>query len=310
MPELPKLPELPKIPEFRLGRHINISGNFITIPWYAKSLGYSIFQIFLGTPYVNLSKAIDKDLVIKFGSELTKRNMLMVVHGSYTINLCHDPQSTRFEQSLKSLVQDLNATSFIGKRCLGVVIHMGKNIPANNISDTNALDNYVIGIKNALAATPASTCIILETGASQGSEIGSKIDKLALIYQKLSKAEKKRVTFCIDTCHIWATGYDISSSANVKAFFDIFDNKIGIDKISCIHFNDSRTKLNSHVDRHADLGYGFIGEIGLRAIAVMAKKYNIPLIAETPLDSIDPATGKNITFDTELAVMKMWSGVD
>ena len=295
------------MPEFRLGRHINTSSTFVATPWYAKSLGYNIFQLFLCVPYrTSVSKNKQDEQLIKFGEELVKRNMILVVHGSYTINLCHPANSTKFKASIKLLIHDLNSIALIGNNCLGVVIHMGKNIPANALSDDAALNNYVVGIQTALAATPPSTNIILETGASQGSEIGSKIDPLAEIYHKLTKSQQNRITFCIDTCHIWATGYDISNPAGVKKFFAEFDDKIGINKISCIHFNDSRTPLNSHVDRHADLTYGHIGVAGLKAIAQFAKKNNIPLITETPLDAVNPKTNKDVTFEEEIATVKSW----
>ncbi|XWV24806.1 putative endonuclease 4 [Tupanvirus deep ocean] len=292
--------------EFRLGRHINISHGFVTAPWYAKSLGCDIFQIFLGAPQQVLSKARQKDDLIKFGKELDKRSLKMVVHGSYTINLCHPKKSKKFQASLKSLVQDLNASADIGKNCLGVIIHMGKNIPENKLTDEQALDNYVVGLQDALASTPSNTRIILETGASQGSEVASEIDGLSEIYWKLEEEERERIFFCVDTCHIWATGYDISTPVGVKRFFKEFDDKIGVEKIICIHFNDSKTGLQSCVDRHADLGYGHIKADGLKAIAQYAQKNKIPLIMETPLDAVNKETNRDVTFEEELTKVKTW----
>jgi len=161
-------------------------------------------------------------------------------------------------------------------------------------------------LKNALAATPDNTIIILETGASQGTEVASKIEGLNEIYWKLDENERTRIKFCIDTCHIWATGYDISTPAGVKAFFKEFDDMIGIDKIALIHFNDSKTQLESCVDRHADLGYGFIKTTGLKAVAKFAFKNRIPLLTETPLDAIDIKSNKDITWQGEFAKIKSW----
>ncbi|AGF85196.1 endonuclease IV [Moumouvirus goulette] len=292
--------------KYRMGRHINISSGFVSAPEYAEKLGCSIFQVFLGAPQQVLSKERQNDELVKFGRELSKRNLKMVVHGSYTINLCHPEKSKKFQASLKSLVQDLNASAIIGFRCLGVIIHMGKNIPENKLSVDEAINNYVIGIKKALELTPNSTTIILETGASQGSEVASKIEGLAKIFNGLNKEERERVKFCIDTCHIWATGYDISSVTGVKKFFREFDKQIGVEYISCIHFNDSKTGLESRVDRHADLGYGEIKELGLIAIAQFAKKNNIPLIMETPLDAVNEKTNRDITFSEEFKKVKSW----
>jgi deoxyribonuclease-4 len=231
--------------------------------------------------------------------------MIMVVHGSYTINLSHPSNSPKYKASLKSLIQDLDSSVIIGERCLGVIIHMGKNIPDNKISNRQALDNYIYGIKQALKETQNST-IILETGASQGNEVGSSIDGLTYIYWSFDEKERERIMFCIDTCHIWATGYDISNSSGVKNFFKEFDEKIGIEKISVIHFNDSKTGLNSHVDRHADLGYGHISDTGLRQVAKFAKKHKIPLVMETPLDAIDTNTNQEITFEDEFQRVLSW----
>jgi deoxyribonuclease-4 len=292
--------------KFRIGRHIGINQQFVNTPLYAKSLGYNIFQIFLSVPQKVLSKARQGEVLFQMGKELEKYDIKMVVHGSYTINLCHSKKTSRYNASIKSLVQDLNSTVDIGKNCLGVIIHMGKNIPENKLTDDQALNNYVIGLKDALHQTPDNTCIILETGASQGSEIASELDGLAEIYWKLTDNEKMRIMFCIDTCHIWATGYDISDAVGVKRFFKEFNDKIGLKKIACIHFNDSKTGLQSYVDRHADLGYGFIKSFGLQEVAQFAKKNNIPLVMETPLESVNTKTNKEITAEEELKMVKLW----
>ncbi|BCS83296.1 apurinic endonuclease IV [Cotonvirus japonicus] len=290
----------------RVGRHINISEGFLTAPENAKNSGYDIFQIFLGAPQRILSQARQQDQLIKFGNIIEKMNMFMVVHGSYTINLCHPINSKKFIASVKSLVQDLNSTELIGKNCLGVIIHMGKNISENKLTNDEAIQNYILGLKQALSETSNNTTIILETGASQGSEVGSRITGLAQIYNGLTSKEQSRIYFCIDTCHIWATGYDISSSSGVKKFFKKFDKMIGINKILCIHFNDSKNPLDSHVDRHADLGYGRIGETGLREVAIYAKKYNIHIIMETPLDAVNKKTNKSVTRMEEFRKTKTW----
>lgn len=291
---------------FRIGRHINTTHGFTTAPAYADSIGCEVFQVFLGSPQaVNSKPKKEKDLVA-FSLELTTYKLKMVVHGSYTINLCHPPKSKQFQSSVKALVRDLTATHTIGKRCMGVIIHMGKNIKTNNITDQQAIRNYVRGLKKALAETPDDTHIILETGASQGTEVGSRIDGLEEIFWGLNLEERKRVKFCIDTCHIWASGYDISTKAGAKKFFVEFDKAIGVDRIACIHFNDSKTGLNSNVDRHADIGRGHIKSTGLKAVLKYAKKRKIPVILETPLDTVDSKTNRDVTFPQELKRIKRW----
>ena len=291
---------------FRIGRHINTSHGFTTAPAYADSIDCEVLQVFLGNPQAINSKPKQEKDLIKFSSELNKYKLKMVVHSSYTINLCHPPKSKQFQASVRSLVRDLNATHIIGKRCMGVVIHMGKNIKANNITNQQAIRNYIRGLKKALSETPDDTIIILETGASQGTEVGSKIDGLEEIYWALDAKQRRRVKFCIDTCHIWATGYDISTRVGVRKFFNEFNRAIGIDRIACIHFNDSKTGLDSNVDRHADLGHGHIKSVGLKAVLKFAQKHKISVIMETPLDTVNPKTNKDVTFPQELAKIKKW----
>lgn len=292
--------------KFRIGRHISTGYGILTAPGYAKRIGCNIFQIFLGFPQQIISKAKPPEVLAKLGEELAKNRVKMVVHGSYTINLCHPATNKLFKTSVKSLVQDLNSSAVIGKKCLGVIVHMGKNISANKLSEQEAIKNYIAGLKIALKQTPENTTIILETGASQGTEVASEIEGLVEIYWGLDEAERLRVKFCIDTCHIWASNYDISTPKGVNAFFNKFNEQIGIDKIACIHFNDSKTVLGSHVDRHADIGYGYIGDAGLKAVAKYAKKNKLPLICETPLDSVKTSTNSDITVEDELEKINSW----
>lgn len=291
---------------FRIGRHISASNGLPLIPSFAKNIGCNIVQVFLGVPHQILSKEKPIKDLIGFGQELIKHDMLSVIHGSYTINFCNPLESKLFQTGVISLVKDLNATSIIGGQCLGVIIHMGKNTKLINLSHQQAVNNYVNGIKQALAKSPKETIIILETGASQGNEVASKIEGLKEVYWSLDSSERSRVKFCIDTCHIFATGYDISTIDGVKSFFNQFHEKIGIKKIACIHFNDSLTKVGSHVDRHADITYGYIGEKGLKTVALFAKKHKIPLIMETPLYAINKKTNSEVTIEDELAIVYSW----
>lgn len=289
-----------------IGKDISISSDFISTPEYAHKIGATVFQIFLSTPRQINTKCKQDHELIKFSENLIKYDLLMVVHGSYMINLCHPKDTSKYNNSMKNLIQDLKSSEIIGDRCLGVIIHMGKNIKELNLTRDQAISNYVSGIQSALSLTSQKTTIILETGASQGTEVGSKLEELSFIYHSLNKLEKNRVKFCIDTCHIWATGYDISNKKNVRLFFKNFDNLIGIDKIACIHLNDSKTKLDSHVDRHADLGYGCIGSTGLKEFVRHVNKLKIPIITETPYDTVEAT----VNFNTELKTIKSWLSRD
>lgn len=292
--------------QFLIGRHINAFQGFLTAPEFASKIGCTIFQCFLSNPSKATSKPRDEKELKLFAKQLDKYDMNLVIHGSYIINLCQPSNSFKKKSGLKSLINDLNSVSIIGNRVIGVIIHMGKNVEELKQSDEKAMSNYVDGLKQALKQTPKETIIILETGAGQGHEIGSKLEDLSKIYHSLTKSEQLRVKFCIDSCHVHSADYCLSDKKSVDKFFELWDKLIGIDNIICIHFNDSETDCGSHVDRHADLTYGFIGEQGLETIAKYAEKHKIPLIMETPLDAINIKTNQEITVADEMRRVKNW----
>lgn len=286
-----------KTENIRIGRHISIQNGFVKSADRAATQGCSVFQIFTASPRSANNRSLNITEIKKFAANLEKNHQLMVIHSNYLINLANQVRSFKFKKSVASLKQDLETAEWIGDRCLGVVVHMGKNITSNAISDEQAMQNYLEGVKQALSTT-RNTYLILETGASQGTEIASKIEGMAEIYWRTPENYRTRLRFCIDTCHIWATGYDIGSAAGVKKYFQKFRKYIGTKTIACIHFNDSLNRCNSHVDRHADLGYGLIPVAGLQAVAAYAARHGIPIIAETPLDHINAKQ--------ELTIIKNW----
>lgn len=124
----------------KIGRHINISNGFVSTAEYTKSLGYNCYQIFLGSPHSTSGKTQSTEDLLKLKSELKSLSMTIVIHGAYTINLCHTLGTNKSKNSINSLITNLNASVIIGKRCMGVIIHMGKNIAENNMSNEQALE--------------------------------------------------------------------------------------------------------------------------------------------------------------------------
>jgi deoxyribonuclease-4 len=134
-------------------------------------------------------------------------------------------------------------------------------------------------IKYVLDNSPEKSRIILETSSGQGSELGYKLDDFAKkLYNRFSKRYKKCLGICLDTCHMFAAGYDFSSKDNIKKLFKKIDNLFGIDNIWLIHLNDSKKEFGSKVDRHASLGEGKIGKKPLKNIIKVAYKLNIQII--------------------------------
>lgn len=165
----------------RIGRHMGSSWTWDEAIADVKTLGYNFLQLFLLNPQKLHSKPLPESVLLKLKSALETNKVLLVVHGSYTINLCQPKSTFKYKTSMKLLLSDLKSAEILGPTCIGIIIHMGKNIAELKQSDETALNNYAVGLSTALKATsisiPTST-IILETGASQGHEVGSKLEDL------------------------------------------------------------------------------------------------------------------------------------
>lgn len=269
-----------------IGHHFNISKGFLSSVDYAKSLGANFMQIFLGIPQSYTRKQRSDDELYMLKEKLKTNHMKMVIHGIYKLNFCNPLDSYIHKTGLENLVADLKDCEKIG--ALGVIIHMGKRL---ELDKEKATDNYVKGVKKALALTDnksdSSPKIILETGAGVGSEICSNLYDLHKLYKMFAKEEQKRIKFCIDTCHIFAAGYAISEPIYAEVFCETIDVLLGWNNVACIHLNDSRDCCGDCKDNHADLGKGNIGCDGLKEfIRIAINKYHVPVVLETPCEEL------------------------
>lgn len=260
-----------------VGHHLNTKCGFTTCPRYAHDIGANFFQIFLNSPHQYNAKRKSDDELVLFKIKLDSFNMKCVIHANYMLNFCNPCDTYKHQQAIKLLVADLNESVKCG--AIGVVIHMGKSL---KMSEEDALSNYVKGVKKSLRDSDNNSIIILETGAGQGTEICTSIDGLEKLFLKFTKNERKRLMFCIDTCHIFAAGYNIINKESVDKFCELVNSKLGWDNVACIHLNDSACPLNSKKDRHADIGKGCIGEEGLKLFVKECVKKNVPIVLETP----------------------------
>ena len=219
----------------------------------------------------------------------------VVIHGNYTINLCHNKDSYKLGWNMKLLINSLNDSI----DTLGLIIHMGKNVEEINIDDNQAIKNFVHNMKTALEQSSDKSTLILETGAGVGTEVCSKLSGLGLLRALLPKRLQSRVKFCLDTCHMYSVCYDYSR----PMLFDInVDMCLGWENVICCHFNDSKEPYKSRKDSHADIMNGYI-KSKLKPIAKLMHKYNIPMILETKEE-----VHNNIksTFEIQMDIIKLW----
>jgi len=254
-------------------------------------------QIFTRPPHQFKIHPYDFDKWEKLKNQIIKNKMKIVIHGSYLINFC---KSHLEDYVYKVLIEDLKISEHINS--LGVIIHMGHN--TEKVDDEIAFNNYIKHLTKVLEMTShLSAKIILETGAGQGKEIATRLNELGKIRKSLPDNLAKRVSFCLDTCHMFSAGYDLRNKLIVSSLENYIEMTLGWDNISVIHLNDSKCGFNCKKDRHEDIGFGFITNkmkhnIGFIKFIKICVKYKVPLVLET----IEEFTN----YSNQISMLKSW----
>jgi deoxyribonuclease-4 len=203
----------------------------------------------------------------------------IVAHATYLINLGSTDADIN-KKSIAALIEEIERCDALQIPYL--VLHPGSSQTADI---TSCLDTITENLNTVFEHMPGNTMILLETMAGQGSSTCYRLEHLAHIYQK--STFKNRLGICLDTCHIFAAGYDIRTQETYDAFWTAFDQIIDIDALKAIHVNDSKKELGSRVDRHENIGNGRIGLDGFKLLFNDQRFFAIPKILETPKDSIE-----------------------
>jgi apurinic endonuclease APN1 len=254
---------------------VNLDKTLVNYPCNAFQIAISpLVSNVMGSPIKN-------NLIIN--EIMKKKHIYGVAHGKYIYNFARKEINP---DHFKTLINDIELAKSIG---INIILHQGKNLTELKQSREEALNNYVKHITYILKQT-TDIKIVLENSARQGTELGYTIDELKEIYELFDNSLRNRIMFCIDLCHIFVAGeLDVRNGSDVKKFINEFNNKIGLNKLECFHFNDSAVEFNGRNDHHADITKGFIGSKsldGFTEIAKIAKKHKIPLILETPTDEL------------------------
>ena len=237
----------------------------------ALSYGANAFMFYTGAPQNTNRGVINDNLTLEAYNLMKDNNIALenvVVHAPYIVNLAN---FNNFDFSVSFLINEIERCNQLGVKYL--VLHPGSAV---NCSRDEAIKNIAKGL-NLILDNDYNVTILLETMAGKGNEIGKNFEELSDII-KLVKFQDK-IGVCLDTCHLNDAGYDIS---NFDSLLDEFDNIIGIDKIGCIHVNDSKNDINSHKDRHDNFGFGTLGFDNLINIIYNDRISGIPKILETP----------------------------
>lgn len=260
-----------------LGFHVSISGSIDLAVDRALELDCTTFQIFTRNPRGWAFKPL-ADEETKLFKEKRKRAGFgkVVAHMPYLPNLAtSDPGFQK--KSRASLAAEVKRCSVLGIDLL--VAHIGSHMGAGTMTGVR---NVAAACSQALEADPGDTVLLVETMAGQSKSVGSRFEELRMILDGVK--DSKRFGVCMDTCHVFAAGFDISSRSGVERTMGLFDETVGMERLKVVHLNDSLGPLGAHLDRHEHLGMGQIGEEGLGAFLRYGSVAELPIIMEVPID--------------------------
>lgn len=259
-----------------LGAHISIAGGVYNIFERAKAVTANSIQIFTKNNNRWFSKSYPEKEIEKF-HELKKEYKPFAVFGhvAYLINLCSPKEKTE-KLSISAFIDEIHRCDQLGLPYL--VMHPGSHLGKG---EKWGMDKIIKNFDHIIQKTADSkTVILLETTAGQGSNLGYTFEQIRYILDHVEK--KDRFGVCVDTCHIFAAGYDIATPEKYEKTIQELDKVIGLDQVKVIHLNDSKYPCGSRRDRHAHIGRGEIGLDGFRALMNDERFSSIPMVLETP----------------------------
>ena len=266
------------------GAHVSAAGGVENAPRNAAAIGATALALFTKNQRQWSAPALTPAQIDAFRTACAETGYApeqILPHDTYLINLGH-PEEEGLEKSRRAFEEEMARCQALGLDRLN--FHPGSHL--RKISEEESLDRIAASINRALERTRGVTAVI-ENTAGQGSNLGYSLGQLAYLIERVE--DKSRVGVCIDTCHAFAAGYDLSSPATCDRFFEEFDRIVGFRYLRGMHLNDALKPCGSRVDRHAPLGDGAIGWECFRYIARDSRFDGIPLILETPDESRWPA---------------------
>ncbi len=258
------------------GAHMSISGGLAKAFARGQQVGCEAMQIFTKSERQWAAKPIAPADAAAFKAEQARTGIgPVVVHDSYLINLAA-PGDELWHKSIAAFAEELERCAILGIPYL--VTHPGAHTGSG---EEAGLAREAEALRRLFAeGVGGETMVLLETTAGQGTCLGHRFEHLARLFELVP--DTGRLGVCVDTCHIFAAGYDISTPEGYAATFEEFDRIVGLQHIRCFHLNDSQKPLGSRVDRHAHIGQGCIGLEGFRQLVNDPRFAALPMLLETP----------------------------
>lgn len=273
-----------------IGHHVSAAGGAPNAPKNAHDLKCEVFQFFTRSPQGGAAPKLTPDIVAAFKAENKKYGIPRTyVHTPYFINFASANPGLR-KGSIEIVRGELERASLLG--VTAIMTHLGS---AKDMPEVKATKLVADAIKTILKGYTGTALFLLENAAGAGAVVGDTLEELAIFVKAVPAAQRKKLGICVDTCHAFASGYDLRTKAAVDAFLKKFDKIIGLQYLKLFHVNDSKMGLGEHRDRHEHIGDGKIGLAGFKALCAHPKLKNVDMILETHHD------GKHIA---DIALLK------
>jgi deoxyribonuclease-4 len=257
-----------------LGAHLSTSGGIQTAVDRAEAIGADALQIFTQSPRMWRPTAHPEENLARFRERRAETGLGAVLcHAVYLVNLA-SPDDELYEKSVTALTATVDVACAI--EADGVVFHVGSHLGAGFEA---GLERAVPAIRRALERCSETTWLLMENSAGAGGTLGRSLDELAGLFDATGR--HPRLGLCLDSCHLWVSGVDVTDPATWEAVLDDVDARIGLDRLRALHVNDARDGLGSNRDRHANVGGGVMGD-GLAAFLGSERVQGLPAVLETP----------------------------
>jgi len=259
-----------------IGAHMPTTNGIDKVPQETVKIGGNAFQIFGHSPRTWRAQIPSQSKVESFKEQMMKHKISSssaFCHSSYLMNLA-SPKDDIWGKSVQLLITEMKICLSLGIRFLN--IHPGSHL---NSGETQGISRIVRAIDLALEKVP-EVVLLLENVSPKGASIGYKFSQIKNIVDSVSEPRRTGITY--DTCHGFDAGYDITSVGGVRKLLDEIEDNVGLEKLKMIHLNDSKAPLGKALDRHENIGRGFIGDRGFSVFLSFEEIQKIPWILETP----------------------------
>jgi deoxyribonuclease-4 len=256
------------------GAHVSVTGGIHTAIERAEAIGADAVQVFTQSPRTWRPTDHDPANFERFKERRTEAGIDGVVcHAVYLVNLAA-PDDAIYEKSAAALLNTVEVGCAI--EADGVVFHVGSHLGAGLEA---GLDRAVPALEQALEKSSETTWLLIENSAGAGGTIGRSVDELAILVERLDR--HPRLGICLDSCHLWVSGVDVTDPEALDACLDEVEERIGLDRLRALHVNDAEAELGSNRDRHANVGEGVLGD-RLGVFLANPRLQGLPTILEVP----------------------------